>query len=225
MVIETKIFVEHPDIPLADTIRSLTNVDVGVISNAGTDPEHDVYFFWVEADDFDLVEATLADDHTIDAVTPVTDTGDRRTYGIEYSDDATLITPGIVDAGGLTLSATSYLSGWKLHLEFPDHDSLLSLNEYVNAEGMTLEILELQQRDAPLQETADDLTESQRAALVGAFVHGYYDDPRRTTQEELAEILDISSSALSGRLRRGAARLIEAYLLTDEDADTPDTTL
>lgn len=223
MVIETKIYVEHPDLPLADTIRSLGHVDVGVISNAGTDPEHDIYFFWVETDDFELVSAAMAEDHTIDDFTPVTETGDRRTYGIEYSADATLVTPGVVDAGGLTLSATSYLSGWKLHLELPAHDALLSLNEYVTTRGIQLEILELQQHDTPLQETTHDLTESQRAALVGAFIHGYYDDPRRTTQEELAEILGISSSALSGRLRRGSARLIEAYILADEDADTPDT--
>lgn len=224
MGIETQIYAEHPDLALAHTIRSLDDVDIGVISSAGTDPGHDVYFFWVAADDFDLVEATFDEDHTIGDYTAVIDSGARRTYCIEYSDDASLITPTIVDVGGLTLSATSYLSGWRLHLELPDHDALLALNEHANEVGIQLEILELQQHDAPLQEPDHDLTESQRAALVGAFVHGYYDDPRRVTQEELADILGISSSALSGRLRRGSARLIEAFLLdADGDADPVST--
>lgn len=216
MVLETKVYVEHPNLALSHTIRSLNDIEVGVISDAGTDPEHDVYFFWIEGDDFELVNAALDADHTVDSYTPVVDSGSRRTYRVEYSDEAKLITPGIVDAGGLTLESRSYLTGWQLHLEFPDHDALLALNDYVNEEDIQLEILELQHRDAPIEDSPHDLTESQRAALVGAFVQGYYDDPRTVTQEELASILGISSSALSGRLRRGAARLIEAFLLEDE---------
>ena len=216
MVLETKVYVEHTDLALTHTIRSLNEIEVGVISDAGTDPEHDVYFFWVETDDFELLNATLDEDHTVDSYTPVVDSGPRRTYRVEYSDEATLITPGIVDAGGLTLESRSYLNGWQLHLEFPDHDALLALNDYANEEGIQLEILELQHRDSPVEDSPHELTESQRAALVGAFVQGYYDDPRTVTQEELASILGISSSALSGRLRRGSARLIEAFLLEDD---------
>lgn len=216
MVLETRIYVEHPNLALSHTIKSLNDLSAGVISDAGTDPDHDVYFFWVETEDFELLNATLAEDHTIAAFTPVVDTGSRRTYRIEYSEDAKLITPGVVAAGGITLEATNYLTGWRLHLEFPDHESLLALNEYANDEGIQLEILELHQRDSPIQRDELDLTESQREALVGAFIHGYYDDPRTVTQEELASILEISSSALSGRLRRGSARLIEAYLVDDE---------
>lgn len=221
MVLETKVYVEHPNLALAHTIRSRNDIEVGVISDAGTDPEHDAYFFWIEADDFEMVDATLQADHTVDGFTPVVDSGRRRTYRVEYSAEAELITPGIVDAGGLTLESRSYLTGWKLHLEFPDHEALLALNEYATEQDIQLEILELQHRDAPIEDAAHELTEAQRAALVGAFVHGYYDDPRTVTQEDLASILGISSSALSGRLRRGSARLIEAFLLED-DAVTVD---
>ena len=223
MVLETKVYVEHPNLALAHTIRSVNDLSVGVVSDASTDPEHDAYFFWLEADDFDLVNATLDADHTVDSYTPVVDSGRRRTYRIEYTDEATLITPGIVDAGGLTLESRSYLNGWQLHLELPDHDALLVLNDYANGEDIQLEILELQHHDDPIEDTPHDLTESQRAALVGAFVQGYYDDPRTVTQEELAAILGISSSALSGRLRRGSARLIEAFLLEDDPVPVDET--
>lgn len=218
MVLETRVYAEHPDLALSHTIRSLNDLSIGVISDAGTDPEHDVYHFWVEADDFEHLHAVLEDDHTVDSFTPVVDSGTRRTYRIEYSSTVTLITPGIVDVGGLTLQSENYLTGWRLHLELPDHDALLSLNEYAHAEGIQLDILELVHRDSPVHTQEATLTEAQRAALVGAFIHGYYDDPRTVTQEELASILDISSSALSGRLRRGAARLIESVVLDDEVA-------
>lgn len=216
-MISTKLYVEGEDLALAPTIRSVREAELGVVSDAGTDPRHDVYYFWVEAPDFEAVEAALEADHTVADTAVIVETGDRRTYRVEYSDEATYLTPTVTDIGGLTLEARSRLNGWLLSLQLPGHDALYRLREVAREHGMRFDVLELQQR--PESDYGDDfgLTESQREALVGAFAKGYYDEPRESSLEELASMLNITPSAVSGRLRRGSAQLIETILVEDED--------
>lgn len=216
MTLSTRLYVDHPDLALAHTIRSLPNVTVGVLSDAGTDPDHDGHMFWIEASDFDAVDGALSDDPTVAEFSTVTEGIGQRTYRIVYSDDATLLTPTILDTGGLTQEARSHANGWILRLQLPDHETLVALNDFAEAHGIHLEILDLQQDPGITNESNYGLTDRQIEALVAAYAYGYYDDPRDTTMEELASILDISNTAASGRLRRGAARLVEELLVDDE---------
>lgn len=216
-MISTRVYVEHPDLALAYTIRSCADVEISVVSDVGTDPQHDVYFFRVESSDFDAVESALEVDHTVADFSSVLEMGTQWTYRIEYADDAKLITPLIAERGGLTLESKSYLNGWLLQLQLEGHDALYDLHEYANERDIRFDVLELKQNDG-LEDRFDfGLTASQTEALVAAYRHGYYDDPREISMEELASLLGISGTAVSGRLRRGSARLIEERLVGDED--------
>ncbi len=216
MTISTRIYAEHPGLALTHTIRSLPEITVGVGSDAGTDPVHDGHIFWIEADAFDVVEETLAADPTVADVSTVADAGDRRTYRITYSDEATLLTPTILDMGGLTQEARSHADGWMLKLQLQDHDALVALDDFADEHGIHLEILDLEQDPTVTSRLNYGLTDRQTEALVAAYAHGYYDDPRETTLEGLASALGVSNTAVSGRLRRGSARLVEEVLIEDD---------
>jgi predicted DNA binding protein len=56
------------------------------------------------------------------------------------------------------------------------------------------------------------LTEKQRAVLISAFEHGYYDMPRRIDSKELAEKLDLRSSTFIEHRRKAERRLIAGIL-------------
>ena len=56
------------------------------------------------------------------------------------------------------------------------------------------------------------LTEKQRAALQAAYFAGYYDWPRRSTAEELAHSMDISSPTLHSHLRKAQRKLLMVFL-------------
>lgn len=216
MVLSTHVYVEHPDLALANTIGSLPDVALGVVSDAGTDPDHDVYLFWVDAPDVDEFEAALAADHTVADFAVVVEGDSRRTYRIEYSDEAKVLTPAIAEIGGLTLSSESHANGWLLHLQLRDHEALYALDEFANEEGIRLEVRDLQQDGELDLEDGFGLTEAQAEALVAAHAHGYFDEPREIDLEGLASLLGISRTAVSGRLRRGAAALVEEILVDDE---------
>lgn len=209
-------YVEHDKIALAPTIRSLPDANISVVSEAGTDPVHQVYFYRFEAVDFEEIESVLDDDVTVADYTPIVETGNRRTYRIEYSDDTKLVTPIVSEVGGLTLSSERHANGWVLDLQLRDRDGLYELSESADEEGIHLEVLGIQETEGTYDREDFGLTESQREALLAGFVNGYYDDPRETSLVDLAELLDISPTALSGRLRRGSARLIEQVLIEDD---------
>lgn len=219
MVLATTVYVTHPDIALVPTIRSLPDAEVGVVTDAGTDPQHDVHCFWVEAADFDAFETAVERDPTIASFSALAGSDDRRTYHIEYSDDATLVTPVVSRAGGLVLDSHSYLEGWRLELQLPDREALYELDTFADANEVRLDVLELQEAERDGFDLAFDLTEPQIEALVGAYLQGYYDEPREATLDDLATLLDISRTAVSGRLRRGSAALIEETLVDADEAE------
>ncbi|AFZ71926.1 helix-turn-helix domain-containing protein [Natronobacterium gregoryi] len=216
-MISTRVYVEHPDLALVSTIRSVSETEIAVLSDAGTDPHHNVYFFRIEADDFDVVESALEGDHTVADFALVLEFAGQRTYRIEYSDDAKLITPRISERGGLTLESRSYLNGWLLQLQLESHDVLYELDECAREEGIQFDVLEVTQNDELDDRFEFGLTQSQTEALVAAYRHGYYDEPRESSVEELADLLGVSRTAVSGRLRRGSAELIEEFLLVDRE--------
>lgn len=216
MPLSAQVYVKHPDLALAPTIRSLPDADIGVVSDAGTDPQHDVYFYWIEASDFDAVEETLAGDHTVSEFTPIIEGETRRTYRIEYSEEAKLVSPPMTDIGVVVVDSRAHVNGWLLDLRLQDHDGLYELNEYAAEEGINLDPVEVQQTDAIRDGSGFGLTEPQREALVAAFLQGYYDEPREAFLEDLADLLGVSPTAVSGRLRRGSARIIEEAFIEDD---------
>lgn len=217
MVISVQVYVQHPDLALAPTIRSAPEADISVLSDAGTDPHHDVYFYVVSAADFGVVEAALTADHTVADWSVIVERESRRTYRIEYSDEATLVSPAVAEVGGLTIESRSHATGWLLELQLPGHEALTELREYADAAGVRFQVRELRQDSVVETEPDFGLTESQAEALIAAFVNGYYDEPRETSLEELAELLGISKTAVSGRLKRGSARLVEAMLIEEDE--------
>lgn len=219
MTISTKVYVEHPDLALAPTIRSVDGVEIGVIPDAGTDPEHSMYSFWVEAEDFDAVEAAFDDDHTVTDYTFVSETSNRRTYRLAYSERAILVSSPIVEMDGLMLDSRSHRSGWLLTLQLPDNSTLESLHKRANEEGIQVDVTEIHQTVPDDGKPELPLTEAQIEALVSAYEHGYYDEPRETSLEELGSIMGISRTAVSGRLKRASSRLIEARLGEQEEGE------
>ncbi|MFB6152621.1 MAG: bacterio-opsin activator domain-containing protein [Halodesulfurarchaeum sp.] len=67
------------------------------------------------------------------------------------------------------------------------------------------------------QQVSDDLTAKQERVLRAAYLAGYFDWPRGTTAEELAETLDISSPTLHNHLRKGQQTLLDAVFSIERE--------
>lgn len=79
--------------------------------------------------------------------------------------------------------------------------------------GLRYELLSLVTRS----ESAGLLTDRQREVLGVARRAGYYEVPRRTTLQAVAERVDIDKSTASEILRRAEGRLVDWYLREETD--------
>ena len=94
---------------------------------------------------------------------------------------------------------------------FPERTGLSNTYRFCTDNGFTISINTIHELTSSTGRYVT-LTDAQRTALAAALDQGYFDIPRETTLEELAEELDISHQALSERLQRATKALAENAL-------------
>lgn len=213
----TKIHFSHPDMALSHTIRTLSDGDVRVLPEVGTDPEHNMYFIVFEGSLEEPIGEILAEDHTVEEAKLMSEYGDQLVYGIRFTDGTKLIAPKVTEVGGMSLDAKSFSNGWLERWQLPSREALTEVWEYAREHSFAFDVLELHQISEREHEDGYGLTAEQHEALVTAYEEGYFEEPRGISLVELAEELGISPAATSGRLRRGLTRLI-GMTIVDPDA-------
>jgi len=222
MTIITEVRFAHQDCALAGTLAALPDLGVRVVGETSTDPEGNRYYLHLDAADPETLREVLEADHTVRDAAQTRESGDSDLWGVEFSDEAKLLAPLVTTGGGFVLDARGApaesnpaVRGWHERWLLPDHEALHAIWKHAREEGFDFEVLELHQRgrtDADYP-GPDALTDEQREALVAAHEEGYFAEPRETSLEELADSLDISASAVRGRINRGLKSLIGAGLV------------
>jgi len=205
----------HPDLALTPTIES-TDASIQVVSHTATDPETGMFFFLVESDSFPAFESALERDHTVDETMLVAEASTTRIYRLGHTPGTKLISPTTTEMGGLMLEAESTDRGWSVRMQLPDRETLSTLWDYCDRENIEFDLGHIYSLDEFSVEDGVGLTDAQRDALVTAYEAGYFEEPRGTSLQTLAEDLGISPTAVGGRIRRGTSRLIERTLIEDE---------
>jgi len=191
------------------------DVSLEIEGVAAFEPTHPQLFAWVEGD-LPGFEAALETDPTVADPTTLSDHGDRRLYRVRATDAVeTVLYPLWVDHGGEGLSARFADGWWHLRLRFPSRAAAAAYRDALVAEGVEFRL-------KGIYEDTDErpgapLTSEQRETLRLAYQRGYFSVPRKVTTAELADELGVSAQAVSERLRRGSAQLVETYVDVDED--------
>lgn len=206
----------HPELALTPTIRT-TEASIRVVSHTATDPETGMFFFLVETDSFHSFEAALDGDTTVADSSLIAAADATRIYRLQHTPETKLVSPTVTEMGGLVLEAESTETGWSLRLQLPDRTALGRLWEHCNDAGIEIDLDQIYSLDDVTVGTDGvGLTDAQRTALVTAYERGYFEEPRESSLQELAEELGISPTAVGGRIRRGTSRLVERTLIEDE---------
>lgn len=218
----TEVRFAHERGALAETLAALPDVGVSVVQEAGTDPTNDVYVIRFEGGDLDEVEAVLGTDPTVERIEPMREFEDQRLFGIEFTPETMLLNPTVTRQDGFVLEArgTNVLEdapGWHERWLLPDDETLRDIWQYARENGFQFETIEFSQhgQSDPDFEEMNVVTDHQREALVTALEGGYFAEPREMSLEELAERLDLSSTAAARRLRRGMKSLVGGHLIVE----------
>ena len=198
---------------LADTISRNSEISVRIVPEVGTDPVHDIFFVLAEGIEQQAFHSALDSDHTVIDHNRIESSGDQQLSAVTFSADTKLLAPHVTMEGGLSLEATGTIEGWVERWQLPDRGSLHSIWEYAIENAFRFEILDLYRHDDTAFRGSFGLTGKQRQTLTQAAARGYFKEPRTVSLSELAEELDVSPTAASGRLRRGIDKLIETTLI------------
>lgn len=219
MAITVKAYAEHDRLALVPTLRRADDLQITVLTQANTDPGSHLFPFWFEYEDVDELEGFLEEDPTVDDYDLVDEGEDTHIYYIEHAERTKLLSPVVTQVNGFMSWAETKRRGWFLHLQLPDREALTTIWEYAEEYGVSFEIVEVYGRPRNETNVAYGLTEQQVEALTVAYECGYFSEPREMALSDIADEIGLSSTAMSGRLRRGMRNLIAAALLDGEDVE------
>jgi predicted DNA binding protein len=164
-------------------------------------------------------EAALEEDRTVTDLVTLESFEDERFYRAHWRDGIEDLMGALRETEGSVLYAVFEEGAWELRMLFTDRDSLSSFYELVD-EDLSLDLVRVFERSNTATYGEFELTDEQRDALVHAFEMDYFAVPKGATIEEVAASLGISPQAVSQRLRRGHANLIESALrVREKDAE------
>jgi hypothetical protein len=118
----------------------------------------------------------------------------------------------LVDTDVTLLSATGNRDGWRIHVRADEQQTIATFDERCREVGLKPTLRDIHRVTAPAETFHPAVTDPQREALLLAYEHGYYAEPRETTLAELADRVGISRQAFANRLRRGYRTLISSHL-------------
>lgn len=130
-----------------------------------------------------------------------------------WTPDATII-QAIKALRATILEASGTAEQWSFRVRADDREGVATFQEAFTNQGVTVQLDRIYNLSELLGGGQYELTPEQQEALVAAYESGYYEKPRRITQEELGDRFGITSRAVSDRLRRGTANLVASTLLS-----------
>ncbi len=221
MPVLTEVEFEHEDGALADTFAALPDLDVEVMRETSTTPHNNVYFLRIECDSAEEVHDILDKDHTVSEAQQKPKFDRESLWTVKFAPETKLLAPQVTQHGGLVLDARNSDSptccGWNERWMLPDREAIQDIWQHARNEGFRFDLLEFHQGGGTdgLQIGRDALTDPQRRTLEFAYENGYFAEPRETSLEELGDALDLSASAVGGRLKRGLKTLVGETLVVE----------
>ncbi len=218
MSIVTEFTIAASSFALGRTFEAVPDVTVEVERLASHSREWVMPFVWVTGDDLDAAEAALRADPTVESLQRLDARDGVAEFSVEWSEDVQALVDQIVDQHGIVQEAEAVDGTWFLELRFTDQEAVGEFRAYFHDRAYGFELQRLYE-GLPPKEREYDLTAEQYEVLVAALEAGYFDVPREAAGSDLAAELDISTNAVSQRLRRATRNLTRNTLAVSTDSE------
>lgn len=211
-----EIQLSHPELALTQTIQSLPEMTIELESQIIADRGTYYLFFEVSDGDFAAFDDAVEDDPTVANSTVIIEAETFRVYRMELLAVEHLVLPKAAELGMRILHAQAGGGGWQAKIEASETEAFHQFREYCTDKDVTFIVARLYRTDDEHGGDKFGVTPAQREALVVAYRAGYFNEPRDASLQDVADRLDISQSAASGRLRRAIKALLGTTLVTDD---------
>lgn len=205
-----RIFEELPDAMVE--LERVVPTDQGVLP-----------YFWVHDADPEKIEDALSSEQAFLSVTLVDDLDNRGLFKARWDSDVKGVLTAILDTDLTILSGVGTDQNWTLEFRAENSDQISRFQQYCKDHDINARLTRLKSLAEIQAGDEYGLTTNQHEALLLAFNEGYYDDPRETDLETLADQFDISRPAFANRLRRGTRNLLGSTIVHHQNSETSDT--
>jgi predicted DNA binding protein len=198
------------EFPLGTVFAELPDVTVQ-LERVVPDARGVVPYFWVRGTETDSIVDQFSAHPGVEDIQFVDEIDGEYLMRCQWVSEHDSVLDALVDPEVVLLSAVGTDDKWTFEIRGESREAIATFRNYCHEHEIPITLTELH----ALQPLAarHDLTEKQREALIRAFERGYFDSPRETTLEAVADELGITQQSLSSRLRRGNRRLIEQALV------------
>lgn len=197
---------------LAETLRTLRDVEFRMVRLVAHGGDNKMPFLWAQCDDRTQLMERLDQDPTVGAVEVLAEFEEECLVQVDWQSRIELLVSLMSEEDATILDVHGRDDTWRLQIFFPDHDSVSTMYDFCEEHGIDVTLERIFDMSDSSHQDEIRLTEEQYEAISHAYEAGYYDVPRRINQEELAESFDVSHQALSERLRRGHQTVIANML-------------
>lgn len=210
--VELEFSITDPDFALA-TIAARTGTPVAfeVLLESGTDSTR-IICTLPEGAEEGFLEAARA----VAMVREASWVSDQSSQTVVLELERPFIGEGVAVHGGRLIDAWADETGGRVTIEVPTPAQKRPLMEWFEATFREFEfVAKRSPSTGPARSTGaltETLTERQADVLEAAYAGGYFESPRKTTGGELADVLDISDSAVYSHLRAAEKRLLDQIL-------------
>lgn len=195
---------------LADSLRAQPGTTAEFDRVVAHSPDHVMPFVWLVDAERAAFDAALAEDPTVEAAEVTDSFEDAHLYHVDWAAVVSERLHLILDHTGVVLEARGTGDAWRLLVRFSSREQFSGFQDHFAAFG-TVELHRITSPRTPGGVTYG-VSAKQREALLAAYDAGYYDDPAAATGEDLAGSMGVTQQAVSDRLRRGTATLVENTL-------------
>jgi predicted DNA binding protein len=169
-------------------------------------------YFWVRGAEAADIEASFETHAGVSDIRLIDSVENEYLMRVEWERGYVGILSALAETHLVVLSGVGTAEGWTFEVRGETREEIGEFRAYCQENDIPIDITAVHALLA-IQGEGYELTETQREALILAYERGYFDSPRTTSLDAVAEELGITQQSLSSRLRRGHRRLIAATLV------------
>lgn len=203
-------------LPGGDILTDMPNTAIELERVVPTE-ENALPFFWVWSADVTTFVNTARNEPEIADITVLDQVEGGALVRATWTPEANLI-HAIKALRATILEARATAEEWTFRIRAEHQEGIATFQEIFATQDIPVTLDRLYDLAEVVGDDQPVVTYNQHETLLAAYEHGYFERPREIDQQELGEQFNITSRAVSDRLRRGTANLIEGVLVTEQIA-------
>lgn len=214
MAIVAEILLPDDTLPLVDLANSIPSGEIAVENFLPLEGGQHLVTVSVDDDSREVFDRELDAQPGITDAAGIGRTADGWFYRMTVGVDSELIASHDPEQfEGVVLDRAVTGDGLRELKVFSDYEAFSTLRDRCETHDIPFELLNIaSDPENPDERDRFGLTDRQFTALSLAFSRGYYDSPRRTSTQDLADELGIAAASASDLLRRAEHQLISGTL-------------